>query len=132
MAEKISDALRADMERKGVDCALTLEILDDYNAGLYDGIKPVRAAGVPAIDGRSVVDLRRSRGQSAVLYSLDAAAARARLAALGISFPASAAGSGGGSPPGGGGGGGGGPGGGPPPPRRIPRGRAFNDRRRPS
>ena len=95
MAEKLSDALKADMERKGVDIALTLEILDDCNAGRYDDVKPVRAAGVPAIDGRSVVDLRPSRDPSAVLYSAEAETARARLAALGIDFPAAALRSGG-------------------------------------
>ena len=95
MAEKLSDALKADMERKGVDIALTLEILDDCNAGRYDDVKPVRAAGVPPIDGRSVVDLRPSRDPSAILYSAEAETARARLAALGIDFPAAALRSGG-------------------------------------
>lgn len=100
MAEAISEALRADMERKGVDISLSLEILDDYNAGRYDGVKPVRAAGVPAIDGGSVVDLRRSRDPAAVLYSTGAEAARSRLAALGLGLPAAAPRNGGGSPSG--------------------------------
>ena len=98
MAEKLSEALKADMARKGVDISLSMEILDDYNAGCYDGVKPVRAAGVPAIDGRSVVDLRRSRDPEAILYSADAETARARLAALGIGFPAAAQRIDGGSP----------------------------------
>ncbi|MCE1196229.1 UTP--glucose-1-phosphate uridylyltransferase [bacterium] len=98
MAERISDALRADMERKGIDIPLTLEILDDYNAGLYDGVKPVRAAGVPAIDGWKVVDLRASRDPEAALLSVDADKARSRLAALGIAFPDAAPPKGGGSP----------------------------------
>ena len=101
MAENIPEALRADMERKGIDIPLSLEILDDYNAGRYDGVKPVRAAGIPAIDGRKVVDLRPSRAPGAALLSVNAGEARSRLAALGIAFPDAALRNDGGSPNGG-------------------------------
>ena len=40
----VNPALRADMESKGIDVALSLSILGDINAGLYDGIAPVRAS----------------------------------------------------------------------------------------
>jgi len=77
--------LRADMEAKGVDVALSLSILADYNAGLYDGVRPVRAAGVPGVDGKSVVAL-----SPALEYALPAGEARDRLAALGLPLPAAA------------------------------------------
>jgi hypothetical protein len=78
----ISEALRRDMEAKGVDAALTLSILDDYNAGLYDGVRPVRASGVPAVDGASVVEIGAD-----LSFAVPAAAARERLATLGLGLP---------------------------------------------
>ena len=82
----LGEALLEDMRAKGVDAELTLSILADYNAGLYDGIRPVRAKGVPAIDGRSVIET----GDARLSFSAPAAAARERLAALGLRVPASA------------------------------------------
>ncbi len=76
-------ALRRDMESKGIDVALSLRILEDFNAGLYDGVKPVRATGVPAIDGRSVVAM-----DERTAYALPEAEAEARLAELGLPLPA--------------------------------------------
>ncbi|HOX33011.1 MAG TPA: UTP--glucose-1-phosphate uridylyltransferase [Spirochaetales bacterium] len=87
---RLSRALLADMAAKGVDAELSLSILDDYNAGLYDGVAPVRAAGVPAVDGRSVVELG-----PALSYALPEAEARERLAGLGLEAPAAARASGG-------------------------------------
>ncbi|MBL8965390.1 MAG: hypothetical protein JNG85_00195, partial [Spirochaetaceae bacterium] len=75
-------ALRRDMEAKGIDLALSLQILEDYNAGLYDGVKPVRAKGVPAIDGHSVVAMNDKTE-----YALPEAEAEARLAGLGLPTP---------------------------------------------
>lgn len=89
MTKTLSAALMADMRRKGIDIPLSLEILDDYNAGFYDNNKPVRAIGIPAVDGKSVVDLRPFRDSSAVLFSTDAKIAQERLAAFGIALPAS-------------------------------------------
>jgi hypothetical protein len=83
--ERLSPALLADMESKGIDADLTLSILDDYNAGLYDSVASVKAAGVPAIDGVSVVKM----GPGAV-YRVPARDARERLAELGLTLPASA------------------------------------------
>ncbi len=84
----ISPALKRDMESKGIDVALSKTILDDYNSGLYDAIPPIRAAGVPLIDGSTVVDLRHSKQSDATLFSFDAAKARENLAAFGIELPA--------------------------------------------
>jgi len=86
----LSAGLRRDMDAKGVDTALTLAILADYNDGLYDSIRPVRARGVPAADGRTVVELTPS-----LAYSVEAESALERLALLGAALPDSAIRSGG-------------------------------------
>ncbi len=85
MQQDLSPRLKADMEAKGIDLALTLAILADYNAGLYDNVKPVKAAGVPAVDGRRVVAL-----SPAFEYRLPAKEAQARLKALDLPLPAAA------------------------------------------
>ncbi|HWP69046.1 MAG TPA: hypothetical protein VN437_07050, partial [Rectinemataceae bacterium] len=87
---RLSDALREDMLKKGIDIPLSMEILEDINAGLYDDVKPVLARGVPAIDGTTVIDLRNSGRGDAVLFSFDAGKAEANLASLGIALPLSA------------------------------------------
>jgi UTP--glucose-1-phosphate uridylyltransferase len=89
----LSAALLADMEAKGIDAALTLSILEDYNAGLYDSVKPVEAAGVPPIDGKRVISIVDRRKLS---YSVSKAEAEERLAALGLGIPDSARDAGGG------------------------------------
>jgi hypothetical protein len=83
--EKLSDALLADMAAKGIDAALTLSILDDYNSGLYDSVRPVEAAGVPAVDGKTVINLS-NRGK--VSYAVPEDDARKNLAGLGLELPA--------------------------------------------
>ncbi|MBP7096211.1 MAG: UTP--glucose-1-phosphate uridylyltransferase [Spirochaetia bacterium] len=75
----MSAPLKADMEAKGIDLALTLRILDDINSGRYDALKPVAAVGVPPVDGRAVLD-----AGSSLRIELPAATARERLDALGI------------------------------------------------
>jgi UTP--glucose-1-phosphate uridylyltransferase len=82
----LSAALLADMAAKGIDSGLTLSILADYNSGLYDSMRPVEAAGAPAIDGRSVISLV---DRSALSYAISAREARERLGTLGLPFPAS-------------------------------------------
>jgi hypothetical protein len=88
----LSGALKADMAAKGVDIDLTLSILKDYNAGLYDSVRPVKASGVPAVDGHTVVSLvGRSGGAGrAPAYSVPAQRAKDMLGRLGIRVPASA------------------------------------------
>ena len=82
---RLSPALLRDMEEKGIDADLTLSILDDYNAGLYDSVAPVRAAGVPSVDGVRVVDLGPKTS-----YRVSRRDAADALAALGLEAPASA------------------------------------------
>jgi len=81
----ISEALRADMEAKGIDLALTDAILADLNAGLYDGVQAVEASGVPPVDGVSLVP-----AGAAMSYRAPVAAARERLAAFGLGLPVGA------------------------------------------
>jgi UTP--glucose-1-phosphate uridylyltransferase len=86
--EKLSDPLLRDMAEKGIDAGLTLSILEDYNSGLYDSVRPVEASGVPAVDGSSVINLA-GRGAAGPLYAVPARDARNRLAALGLGIPES-------------------------------------------
>ena len=86
---QITEALRNDMLRKGIDITLTTRILEDYNSGFYDAIKPVTAKGVPSIDGSTVIDLRLSRNPDAIIFSASANKAKTNLEALGIDWPAS-------------------------------------------
>lgn len=50
-------ALAAAMRSKGIDLALTRDILTRYNAGEFDRFQPVRAIGIPRIDGERIIDL---------------------------------------------------------------------------
>lgn len=81
----LSPALREDMESKGIDVALSLSILADINEGLYDGVGQVRAAGVPPIDGVSVL----AAGPS-LEYCIPLGQAEASLADLGLPLPVTA------------------------------------------
>jgi UDP-N-acetylglucosamine pyrophosphorylase len=45
------------MEQKNIDVDLTRRILDNFNAGKYDHIEPVRVRDIPSIDGESVIDM---------------------------------------------------------------------------
>jgi UTP--glucose-1-phosphate uridylyltransferase len=84
---QLGDALLKDMAAKGIDAVLTLSILDDYNSGLYDFVRPVEAAGVPALDGRSAINLA---DRSRLSYSVEGSLARERLGNLGLALPPSA------------------------------------------
>ncbi|MBU0927215.1 MAG: UTP--glucose-1-phosphate uridylyltransferase [Spirochaetes bacterium] len=81
----ISEALRADMESKGIDVALTSEILEGINAGRYGGVAAVEASGVPPVDGRAIVPAGAD-----MVYRVNRASAVDRLGALGLGLPAGA------------------------------------------
>lgn len=87
--QDISAELRKDMEAKGIDVPLSLEILENYNAGYYDEVKPVRAKGVPLMDGVSVIDLRNAAREDKPVFSCDAAQAQENLAAFGVDLSGS-------------------------------------------
>jgi UTP--glucose-1-phosphate uridylyltransferase len=81
----ISDALRRDMKSKNIDVELTLSILKDYNGGLYDNVKPVKATGVPTVDNRTVISM--DKGLS---YTRPAEQVRELLAKLDLPLPVAA------------------------------------------
>lgn len=83
----IPEPLKKDMEKKSIDIGLTLSILNDYNAGLYDTVKQVAASGVPPIDGTVVVDTRCRHDAASIVYAMDEDEAWANLARFGLSLP---------------------------------------------
>ena len=87
---ELSEALRDDMVKKGIDLPLSLEILENFNKGLYDGVKPIVARKVPSIDGRRVIDLRNAEASDGAIFSFDARKAEKNLADFGIVLPPSA------------------------------------------
>lgn len=52
-----SPSLAVEMRKKGIDLRLTRDILEKYNAGEFDRFQPVKATGVPKIDGKRIIDL---------------------------------------------------------------------------
>ena len=54
--EELSQPLRSAMKSDGIDIARSLEILQKLNDGAYDSVKPIDAAGVPTVDGRTIID----------------------------------------------------------------------------
>ena len=83
--ERLDPQLLRDMETKGIDARLTLSILDDYNAGLYDAVAPVTARGVPAVDGVHVIAVGPT-----LHYRVPRRDARDRLDSLGLALPETA------------------------------------------
>ncbi|MBN1309391.1 MAG: UTP--glucose-1-phosphate uridylyltransferase [Chitinispirillaceae bacterium] len=69
------------MQRLGIDVELSTRILDNYNAGKYDHIVPVKVTGIPEIDGKRIIDITRLSPQR-----YDRAGAQARIDRLGVSI----------------------------------------------
>jgi len=53
---KLSDSVRRDMESRQISVDLTLDILDRFNRGEFDGVEPVRVTEIPSVDGETVID----------------------------------------------------------------------------
>ena len=51
------ESLAIEMREKGIDLRLTRGILTKYNAGEFDRFQPVKAIGIPKIDGKGIIDL---------------------------------------------------------------------------
>lgn len=47
------------MKEKQIDAALTEKILNNYNSGVYDDVKPLRVSSIPDIDGETILDLTK-------------------------------------------------------------------------
>ncbi|MBN1698470.1 MAG: UTP--glucose-1-phosphate uridylyltransferase [Spirochaetales bacterium] len=69
------------MKEKGIDIGLSAGILEKYNRGEYDHFVPVLVAGIPEIDGRTIIDVT---GDIEETITLDAA--QKRIDELGISI----------------------------------------------
>lgn len=82
----IHPALLADMQTKKIDIELTLDILDRCNSGLYDATTKIHPAGVPRIDGSSVIDVR-DRRQGNFICKVREHEARAHLERHDLSLP---------------------------------------------
>ncbi|TVQ39731.1 MAG: hypothetical protein EA384_05475 [Spirochaetaceae bacterium] len=61
------------MRQQRIDIDLTLAILERFNAGRYDHVRPLTASGIPTVDGQAVVD-RTAAAQLSL--PLDSAAAQ--------------------------------------------------------
>jgi hypothetical protein len=82
---RIAPALLSDMHERNIDVALSLEILEGWNSGLYANQAPVKAQGVPEVDGERVVDLRSgSADHEAALFRFDARHASENLSRFGL------------------------------------------------
>lgn len=84
--ENISSQFAADMREKGIDIELSLSILDKYNAGYFDSMKPVIATGLPNIDGKTVIAID-SESRKHLHYEMPIEFARERLTRAGLSLP---------------------------------------------
>ncbi len=73
----VSKKIRKKMEEAGVDAGLTLDILNNYNRGRYDHVRPLKADSLPEPDGKRIVDVR-----SEVSWKLDKETARMRCAKI--------------------------------------------------
>ncbi len=75
------------MKEKQIDIALTEKILNNYNSGVYDTVKPLQVSSIPDIDGDTILDLTKDDfsvafERAAVEQSLDSINAPAELLEL--------------------------------------------------
>jgi hypothetical protein len=84
--ETPNPALAADMKSKGIDVELALSVLRDFNAGKFDGVRPVSAQSLPGVDGVSVIAIGRESRRT-LAFRADSAFARKRLGQLGVPMP---------------------------------------------
>jgi UTP--glucose-1-phosphate uridylyltransferase len=75
----LSEALRRDMESKGIDVPLSLDLLEGINSGRLGREPPLKASSIPSQDAPGIVDVR-----GAVTIKIDAEKLRERLNALGL------------------------------------------------
>ncbi|HUX13077.1 MAG TPA: UTP--glucose-1-phosphate uridylyltransferase [Spirochaetia bacterium] len=81
MNSSLPRALVDDMRKKQIDVEMTLRILENYNQGRYDHIKPVEVESIPAVDGQTIIDMTKP-----VLLRLDRRKIEERLESLGVSW----------------------------------------------
>lgn len=79
MAEATTQALRDRMEALDIDVDDSLSVLDRFNRGEFDSIRPAVASGIPEADGDRVVDSRDGLSLTISRSAFDAACARLSL-----------------------------------------------------
>ncbi|MBN2739108.1 MAG: UTP--glucose-1-phosphate uridylyltransferase [Spirochaetales bacterium] len=75
----LNEDMKKKMREKGIDVDLSQKILDNYNAGKYDHFVPIKVSGIPAIDGKKVIDVTGD-----VKADFDASEINTRLHDLGL------------------------------------------------
>ena len=78
--KEISEKLRRQLAREGVDVGVVLKFLDELNAGKFNGAAPIKIAGIPSLDHPDIVNL-------ASLKSYAAPKERAREAFASLNLP---------------------------------------------
>jgi UDP-N-acetylglucosamine pyrophosphorylase len=77
----LSRALVENMKEKGIDVELTQKILDQFNAGKYDRVEPIKVTGIPELDGLVILDMT-----GAITEELDLVVAQKNIDRLGLSI----------------------------------------------
>lgn len=77
MPEDMTEPFREAMKREKIDIDRTLEILNNYNQGLYDSVVPVEVSEIPSIDGESILDMTTPKDRT-----FSASAVQTRLAEI--------------------------------------------------
>jgi UTP--glucose-1-phosphate uridylyltransferase len=54
----ISKKIIGKMKEQGVNVDLATAILNNYNNGEYDSVRPIRVKEIPEVDGRRIIDIR--------------------------------------------------------------------------
>lgn len=78
---EFSPSLAAEMRKKGIDLGLTHSLLSRFNAGEFDRFQPLKAVGVPSVDGERVIDLT-----SQIQLKVELVPAQARLERWGFRY----------------------------------------------
>ncbi len=78
----LSPPLRARMEEIGIDVPRSSEILENINSGIYDNVEPIQVSDIPDIDGKTVLDRRKT-----IDFSIDEKTYRQRLQEIAPEIP---------------------------------------------
>lgn len=57
MPEDLTDAFKNAMRAERIDISRTVQILKNYNRGVYDSVHPVEVSEIPSIDGNQILDM---------------------------------------------------------------------------
>lgn len=57
MPGELTDAFKESMRAERIDIDRSVEILENYNRGAYDSVRPVEVSEIPSIDGEQILDM---------------------------------------------------------------------------